>query len=95
MKYRKGVVHVYAVKVEQRKKGPGRPPRDIERRCGVNLDSCRDCRYWRSIYWFGIIRCCHYLLDNDHSRKRNGNVCLSKESARAADKRVVKSPWWW
>ena len=53
----------------------GKPAMDHDPR------QCIGCIYWRRLGNSGgaTIMCCHYLIDNGHSRKRKGKKCLSKK----------------
>lgn len=49
-----------------------------EQKCAVSGETCR---YWRRISGAGVDQnhCCHYLLDEGHSRKKGKNgKCLSR-----------------
>ena len=53
---------------------------------------CEGCIYWRSLaggisYQF---KCCHYLLDIGHSRKREGEMCLSRVESEKQKKAVMR-----
>lgn len=41
---------------------------------------CSTCKYYRYIYESSCgMKCCHYLLQTNHARKRDGERCLSYE----------------
>lgn len=48
--------------------------------------SGKACVYWRLLNGFGGEKCCHYMLDEGHARKRNGEECLSIKEKRTKER---------
>ena len=44
---------------------------------GMDTKQCIGCRYWRPLGDIKGENACHYLLDTEKARKRDGNKCLS------------------
>lgn len=49
---------------------------------------CSTCKYYRYIYESSYgMKCCHYLLQTHHARKRDGERCLSYEQKEEKSKK--------
>ena len=54
--------------------------------------NCKGCKYWKLLNGTDGTMACHYLLEEGHSRKKDGDKCLSWKAKRKAAKREWPLP---
>lgn len=62
----------------------------------MSADQCQGCYYWRKLQDSATTYCCHYALQMQHSRMRDGDRCLSRATSgpsKEERQRVFAKRW--